>query len=170
MNAKFKISIKFNSAIAVAEYIQDKYKINNPIKLQKLLFFLTLESLKTRDKLLFTEKFEAWVYGPVVPEVYHHFRSSSNKYSYHTQLNFVKKLEESELKNFIDSHIGRYLKLSALELRDWAHETMPWISSRSGYDEKERSRTKIKTQALRTFAHSQQFEQPRFRPKKENYE
>ncbi|EGT1937145.1 DUF4065 domain-containing protein, partial [Listeria monocytogenes] len=52
-----------------------------PKKLQKMLYYayawtLTLTNEKEDDlsNKLFPEKFEAWVHGPVIPEIYHEYK------------------------------------------------------------------------------------------------
>lgn len=157
MNSVPKVKVKINSAIAISEYLTENYQIDDPIKLQKLLFFLSLESLRKRNRLLFSEPFEAWVYGPVVPQVYYYFRRTAAGDSETTTINFIKKLEDESLKNFIDLNLPKYLKFSTLELRNLAHETTPWIIARHNYHPYKRGRRKIKTSDLRAFAHSKQF-------------
>ena len=46
-----------------------------PLKLQKLLYFLFKDYLKRTNSPLFTEQFETWTLGPVVPSVYAEFSS-----------------------------------------------------------------------------------------------
>lgn len=46
-----------------------------PLKLQKLVYFLYREYLKRTDELLFSERFETWTRGPVVPSIYAEFSS-----------------------------------------------------------------------------------------------
>lgn len=50
-----------------------------PMKLQKLLYFLYREYLKKTKEPLFSERFEAWKYGPVLPSVYSQFSSYRDK-------------------------------------------------------------------------------------------
>lgn len=45
------------------------------LRLNKLLYFAQGCSLARRGKPLFSDKIEAWQYGPVVPSVYHNFKS-----------------------------------------------------------------------------------------------
>lgn len=52
-------------------------KITN-LKLQKLLHFANLTYISIVGKPLFSEKVKAWELGPVVPSVYHHFKSFGN--------------------------------------------------------------------------------------------
>lgn len=46
-----------------------------PMKLQKLLYFSHREYLKKTEHPLFSERFEPWPYGPVLPSVYEEFKS-----------------------------------------------------------------------------------------------
>ncbi|MGT2933665.1 Panacea domain-containing protein [Streptococcus catagoni] len=52
----------------------------SPMKLQKLVFLLYKEYLKNTEKKLFEDKFEVWMYGPVVSNIYQAFKKyGSNK-------------------------------------------------------------------------------------------
>jgi len=46
-----------------------------PMKLQKLLYFVSCEYIKKTNTPLFREEFEVWKYGPVLPSVYSVFSS-----------------------------------------------------------------------------------------------
>jgi len=46
-----------------------------PMKLQKLVYFVYREYLRESGKPPFTELFETWKYGPVLPSVYDEFNS-----------------------------------------------------------------------------------------------
>ena len=52
--------------------IDDGHPISN-LQLQKILYFCQLESYRRYDRPLFSDDFEAWRYGPVVPAVYRLF-------------------------------------------------------------------------------------------------
>ncbi|WP_350561159.1 type II toxin-antitoxin system antitoxin SocA domain-containing protein [Psychrobacter sp. CAL346-MNA-CIBAN-0220] len=72
------------SAIAIANaFIEQSNngKINNltPMKLQKLMFFAQSWYLKSNHSALFDGYFERWQYGPVLPEIYHEFKSFGAK-------------------------------------------------------------------------------------------
>ena len=65
------------SAMNLSKYIIDFcYKNNCPVsnlKLQKMLYFLQVDSYQNNSTLLFDEGIYAWPYGPVVPEVYRRY-------------------------------------------------------------------------------------------------
>ena len=45
-----------------------------PMKLQKLLYFVSCEYVKITDRELLSEDFCVWQYGPVLPSVYNEFK------------------------------------------------------------------------------------------------
>ena len=47
----------------------------SPMKLQKILYFVSCEYVKATDCELLSEDFCVWQYGPVLPSVYNEFRS-----------------------------------------------------------------------------------------------
>ena len=44
------------------------------LKLQKLLYYAQAWHLAIYDTRLFPERFQAWVHGPVIPEIYHRYK------------------------------------------------------------------------------------------------
>lgn len=57
----------------VAKYFYKNIEYMNNLKLQKLMFFAYVEYYKKYKKELFKDDFEAWVYGPVLPDLYYNF-------------------------------------------------------------------------------------------------
>lgn len=57
----------------------------SPMKLQKLMYFVSCEYAKRTNSVLFSESFGVWQYGPVLPAVYDEFKSFKstpiNKYA-----------------------------------------------------------------------------------------
>ena len=115
----------------------EKYKMNiSPLKLQKVLFFLFGEwgafikqSSNDNDSMelvkyspyLFDNDFEAWVYGPVVNEVYKNFKN--------------EKISEKEIFNTDDKkYVGHFIKdlctelfqLSDFRLVELSHQKSCW--------------------------------------------
>ena len=58
----------------IAEYIiyreASQGRTVSNLRLQKLLYFVQAQFIVQKDAPCFTERMEAWDYGPVVPEVY----------------------------------------------------------------------------------------------------
>ena len=65
------------SAGELARYViwyADKNRVRiTQLKLQKLLYFIQMEYIRQRGALLFDDPIEAWVYGPVVRDVYYDY-------------------------------------------------------------------------------------------------
>lgn len=72
------IQLLYN-AIDVANYLIkksiDEGKYISNIKLQKLLYYLQARFLVEKGQPLFNNTIEKWYYGPVVPDVYHEYKS-----------------------------------------------------------------------------------------------
>jgi|GEM_PF-719683 len=50
---------KQDNLFSITNYLIQKHKITEPVKLQKILYFLYLEYLKENNNKLFEEEFEA---------------------------------------------------------------------------------------------------------------
>lgn len=93
------------------------------LKLQKLLYYAQGFHLAKYGTPLFDEKVKAWMHGPVVPEVYHHFKDHGGqglpkpdacpKFSKITQ-------------DFLRSIYRTYGQYSAWKLRNFTHNEPPW--------------------------------------------
>ena len=68
-----------NPALFIANYIiefcnENGFEINN-LRLQKLLYFVNVRSLVETLLPIFEDTMEMWSYGPVIPDVYHQYKS-----------------------------------------------------------------------------------------------
>jgi len=69
---EFEENIKMSTKLTpedIAKYILCQYRFDQ-LQVQKLLYFVYEEFSKSYDTPLFEEKFEAWQYGPVIPQIY----------------------------------------------------------------------------------------------------
>lgn len=146
------------SVFAIAKYIVNKYKINSSVKLQKLMYFSYLNFFNKHNKLLFDEKFEAWVMGPVLKLIYLHTRDYGLNFSniMHTKvvnkkgnltimrlITEVPDLKNEEIIDIIDETIKHYGSLTTSQLIELSHKTEPWIKARKNIDESLPSNEKI---------------------------
>jgi uncharacterized phage-associated protein len=100
------------------------------LKLQKLLYYAQGWYLAMHDEPLFNEPLEAWIRGPVVPEVFREFKDAGAK---------PIGLEPRPLQAFpskLMEHVKdvweAYGDLSSFSLERLSHNEPPWRSARQG--------------------------------------
>lgn len=119
-----------NNALSVARYIINKCNENNKsisnLKLQKILYFVQAEFLVEKGEACFSEKIQAWNFGPVVPEVYQQYKVYGA-----ANIPSRKRLVESVVfsegdRKIIDDMVKECSKYSASELVEITHRQKPW--------------------------------------------
>lgn len=133
--------MKIYDALYIAEKVINRTDIEQGdsitnLKLQKLLYYLQGFWLAIYDQPLFDEPIEAWIYGPVVPRVYHHYRgygknalpvSNENPYG------ITNPLETKEEEELFDEIYTLYNQYSSTALVNMTHSETPWaITSSQG--------------------------------------
>lgn len=134
-----ELNVKELAAYIQKKYEKDKGKDISPIKLQKSLYFLFAywgglvrksklfpnaveENFDDFNEYLFDGEIQAWVYGPVVPEVYH----EQNLNSFYNENLFDGK---EKLKDFVDSILNDLFEVSDFTLVDISHRDKAWINN-----------------------------------------
>ena len=122
-------------ACYITDYYKEKfYKDITPIKLQKALYFCFaywggfVQQSKTpfaeieinKSDWLYDQDIEAWVYGPVVPDVYH----ETNLDEYNNPELFKGN---EDVKDYIDGVLDDVLKVSDFKLVEVSHRDKCWI-------------------------------------------
>lgn len=99
-------------------------------KLQKLCYYVQALHLAIYGEPLIDTYFEAWVHGPVAPELYNEYKS----YGMMQIPNFAgDSCIDSNNKNFIKMVYEIYGGFSANQLERMSHTEDPWINARKGY-------------------------------------
>jgi len=93
------------------------------LKLQKILYFAQAYYLSKIGKPLFSDKIEAWDYGPVIPDVYHSFKSKGSNPIICMEDESSLSDEDKEILKKVWGTFGGY---SASKLVDIAHAHTPW--------------------------------------------
>lgn len=137
----------------LAAYISDSYSKSHDyneiskIKLQKSLYFLFAmwggmirkskcnpdyveENLSSQNEYLFSNTIEAWVYGPVVPDVYRAKELNSNLENAQLVLSTNKFLKET-----IDSILLDVFSIADFKLVSISHEDNCWKQNFNFSDE-----------------------------------
>lgn len=118
------------SALDVAQYFlslgdEDAGDTISNLKLQKLLYYAQGFHLAIFDQPLFADIIEAWTHGPVVPNVYHEFKSYGGN-SISCQPGFNPADISAETRGLLDEVYNVYGQFSAWKLRNMTHEEDPW--------------------------------------------
>ena len=132
-----------NVARFVINYCNDmKYDISN-LRLQKLLYFIQAYYIGVKNKsALFNEDFEAWDFGPVVPCVYHEYKSFGGNdipkiNKYFEGMTIIKYDEKMILKtdrNNISHVIDMFKNDSTSRIVSITHGQDPWINAYNSLD------------------------------------
>lgn len=103
----------------------DAKPISN-LQLQKILYFLQVVYCRDTGGLLFPEQFEAWQYGPVLPEVYREYYVYSGTPIVETYP-VVEFLPLQPIERFLTQGINFLRSKSPWELVRLSHaEGLPW--------------------------------------------
>ncbi|MCW3104971.1 MAG: phage-associated protein [Bacteroidetes bacterium] len=129
-------------AIAIAfEFVRKGIEDKNPVtqmKLQKLVYFAHGIHLAQYNSPLINEKFQAWEYGPVVPEIYASYKIYGSDPIVDTDHLFLflsegqkKELEKNSLsrdaRSAIDLTWETLKDIDAITLSAWTHKDgSPW--------------------------------------------
>ncbi|MGE8127681.1 Panacea domain-containing protein [Methylobacterium sp. NPDC080182] len=101
------------------------------LKLQKLCYYAQGVGTATRGQPLFEEPIEAWLHGPVVPQLYHTY-SSYGREAIPAPVNFDIENYELADRLIMDDVYDYYGQYSAWRLRQMTHDEPPW---KNVYDE-----------------------------------
>ena len=129
----FSVSDKMLRVIA---YVFEKLEEVTPLMLQKLLYFIQGESYVLNGKPMFCENCQAWIHGPVYPEVYYMF--SDFKYNPIEDARFaIFEGAEDELtkeeQKVVDLVVNTFGEYGGKVLERITHEETPWKFARKGY-------------------------------------
>ncbi len=121
------------TAAKVADYlVWHSQKHGDPIsnlKLQKLLYYAFGWFLVLEDQQLFGDAMKAWVRGPVVPTVYHKYKS----YAWQP---ISSKVAKPDVPARVEIHLQDLMQVygdySAYTLEELTHKETPWLNARKG--------------------------------------
>ena len=118
-------------AVEIADYfLQNFGSVGNitPMKLNKLVYIAHGWSLAVFDKPLITEFPEAWKYGPVIPSIYHNYKSYGNQVLSEYSITQIVSSDLPELiKNLLNNVWRAYGQFSGPGLSSLTHQAnTPW--------------------------------------------
>lgn len=118
-------------------------------KLQKMCYYAYSWYLALYDKCLFNDgKFEAWVHGPVNPNLYQRYRDWGWR-------DIPKKSRKInlplEITAFLDIIYNTFSGFSGDELESMTHQEAPWIEARRGFLPEQPSNQVISDNTIKSF-------------------
>jgi uncharacterized phage-associated protein len=124
----------------VVTYFDVKEESITNKKLQKLLYYIEAWFLVYKSSII-DEDFEAWVHGPVIPDIYKKYRDfgySDIKNQYNKGITPSEKLHkllnetqiEPDSQNLLFAILKQYESLSSYELEELTHSEKPWLEAR----------------------------------------
>lgn len=121
-----------------------------PKKLQKLSYYFEAWSYALfNDSLISDTKFEAWVHGPVSPELYSRYKEFGWNDIEQTEDN--SDLFDNKALDLLESVWITYGSKSANELEALTHSELPWINARKGLGETEPSHELINAEDMKEY-------------------
>jgi uncharacterized phage-associated protein len=145
----------------VATFFDDKGDPITNKKLQKLLYYIEAWNL-VYLKSIFSEDIEAWVYGPVVNEVYQEYKNYryspiTREYAPGSSPSLeLKKLEKTlnmsrDQKELIETVLEKYGAMSSFQLERLTHSEPPWLEARGDCHPLERCSNAISRKTMEEY-------------------
>lgn len=128
----------------VAAYILQKQGEMTTMKLQKLVYYAQAWSLVWDDAPLFDERIEAWVNGPVVPELFHKYKKQYRISKCDGKPNALTRVQ----KNTVDAVLETYGDKTSQWLSELSHLEEPWREARRGLAPGERGDSEITLESM----------------------
>jgi uncharacterized phage-associated protein len=129
----FSVSEKLLRVIA---YVFERLEEVTPLMLQKLLYFIQGVSYAVYGRPMFAEDCEAWVHGPVYPQVYELFRDFKYNPIEDARFAIFEGTEDALTSNerkIIDLVVNTFGLYSGKVLERITHNEEPWKKARKGY-------------------------------------
>lgn len=135
----------------VAKYILHKKKDSlSTWKLEKLCYYSQAWALAWTEQPIFDEDFQAWVNGPVCPELFHEHQGK-----FYISYERLKKGNEENLtddeKETIDIVLNHYGDMEPYQLRELSHSEDPWKDARGNLPPDQNCDTVITKESMGAF-------------------
>jgi len=152
INAMNKLNIKkTDSQIElIAAYIADRVEVT-PLALQKLLYYAQGFYMAFFGKTLINDDCQAWVHGPVYPDIYYKYRDCGRdiiQIDVDYDIEDILDDDRRELLNAIIKYLGYY---NGTALEKMSHIEAPWIMARTGLHPDENSNNIISKKSIKEY-------------------
>lgn len=117
------------------------------LKLQKLVYYAQAWYLAIYGKPLFEEDFQAWVHGPVIPELYQKYK----KFSWRPIDEDVNPNLPTPIQEFLSDVADEYFACDAYELERMTHIEDSWNQARGNIPMDEASEAIISKEWMKEY-------------------
>lgn len=121
------------------------------MKLQKLVFYSHAYSLSRFGEPLFPETFEAWVNGPVCPELFNVHRGKFIVGPGEIAPDGEKIASLSNVALSVEAAVSTLGGMDGRALSELTHREDPWVDARSGCSPSERCSAEISNDAIAAY-------------------
>lgn len=150
-------------SVVLANYILKHFGPMSHLKLQKLLFYCDAYCLAFFGEELISDRFEAWVHGPVCRKVYNEMKGASVLY---TDMSYspISGINEDvifdklpiDIKDLINEVLANLTPWTGIELERSTHRELPWIEARRGFSEADKCHREISKATTQSYYRTQQ--------------
>jgi uncharacterized phage-associated protein len=110
---------------------EDAGDLISNLKLQKLVYYAQGFYLALYDRPLFPEPLEAWIHGPVVPELFHTYKTyGAGAIPSPNDVDFSRY--DPLTREVLDEVYNVFGQFAAWKLRNLTHEEPPWENTPVG--------------------------------------
>lgn len=150
----FRGGSKMPSVFDVANYFlkivdRDSGSSITHLKLQKLVYYAQAWHLVFTGEKMFNEEIQAWVHGPVCPELFK--RYADFKYDNLPEPDKQIPNFDDEEKETLEAVWDAYGDFDGKYLEELTHEEEPWLEARKGYAPGEHCQVKISTDTMKEY-------------------
>lgn len=130
----------------IASFQKSNKEISN-LKLQKLLYYAQGWHLALYGQPVFEDSIEAWVHGPVVPNVFREYK----QYAWRPIKEKVQADVTADVKFHLTEVVRVYGKFDATTLERLTHREAPWIDTRGTLSPDEPSNRVITKESIKKY-------------------
>lgn len=147
----------------ITDYVNRKGDTVSHKKLQKLLYYVEAWHLVNFGTSIVDEDFQAWIHGPVIPELYHQLKdfgfNNLEVINDDEEKTIEQEIEAIIIRNnvipesleLISSVLDKYASLSSLQLELLSHSEKPWLEARGNCAPHERCTNIISKETMLSF-------------------
>lgn len=113
----------------IADFFLSKQSMTHK-KLQKLCYYAQCWYLANYNTPLIMNRFEAWIHGPVCPDLY--FKYKDYGWAHIQKLTNYTCVLDTEIQNFLNTVWKTYGSYADFELENMSKSQFPWQNARKG--------------------------------------